>query len=472
MNKSNNYAYFNTKNSSGLKNNSGFKNNYNSGLKNKGNTLKNKSFEEPQGQLPEPQINMDLPTVTKEIEYLETLGFNDSHKGINPTFDKLLEKYKELSGTDYYQPPLPVPPVATLTSPPVALSYHNGKLYIAQAVDNRVQCLDIATGTITPVAGNGTRGFSERGSATSVALNDPRGVAVDDYGKVFIADTGNQRIRAVGDYGNGTLVAVVGTGERGFNRDGGPGRSVNLNNPLGLAVDNSGNLFIADTQNHRIRRMASDTGMITTVAGTGENSEFDENGNLIFNGDGGPATSARLNRPSGVAVDGSGNLFIADTLHGRIRRVAAGTGIITTVAGNGAGGFSGDGGPAIEASFTPAALDVDGSGNLFILTSGRIMRVDARTGIITTVAGNGTRTFSGDGGPATRAGLIAPLGVAVDNSGNIYIACTYDGRIRRVDARTKIIRTIAAISNPSSGGRRRRVRKTRKVKKSRRMRKN
>ncbi len=228
---------------------------------------------------------------------------------------------------------------------------------------------------------------------------------------------------------------MAGDGIFGFSGDGDPATSASLRDPFGVALDGAGNLFIADRFNQRIRRVDAATGIITTVAGDGPTGI----GAGGFSGDGGPATSASLNSPFGVAVDGAGNLFIADTLNNRIRKVDT-SGIITTVAGNGSFGFSGDGGPATSASLhEPFGVALDGSGNLFIADrfNQRIRRVDAATGIITTVAGDGPTGigaggFSGDGGPATSASLSFPFGVALDGSGNLFIADFSNSRIRKV----------------------------------------
>lgn len=211
----------------------------------------------------------------------------------------------------------------------------------------------------------------------------------------------------------GIVTTVAGNGVAGLAGDGGPATAASLRFPCGTAVDGSGNVFIADQSNNRIRRVSAG-GIITTFVGAGGAPGF---------GDGGPAASAYLSLPSGVALDASGNLFIADTGDYRIRKVSA-TGTITTVAGSGNYGFSGDGGPATLASLaSPRAVAVDGSGNLFIVDSdnGRIRKVSTG-GIITTVAGNGVAGYSGDGGPATAAALNGPSGVAVDASGNLFIA--------------------------------------------------
>jgi hypothetical protein len=219
---------------------------------------------------------------------------------------------------------------------------------------------------------------------------------------------------------NGIITTVAGNGNAAFSGDGGPATNASLYGPAWVAVDTSGNLFIADSDNCRVRRVDLN-GIITTVAGGGTN----------YPGDGGAATNASLNTPSAVAVDASGNLFIADTYDYLIRRVDT-NGIITTAAGNGVYGYSGDGGPATNASLGyPAGVAVSLSGNLFIAdpADSLIRMVDAN-GIITTVSGNLTQGFSGDGGPAADATLGSPAGLAVDVSGNLFLADTLNNRVR------------------------------------------
>jgi sugar lactone lactonase YvrE len=306
-----------------------------------------------------------------------------------------------------------------------------GNLFIVSQSLHRVFKVD-AGGTLTVAAGTGLQGFSgDGGPATSASLSLPFGVAVDGTGNLFIADTSNRRIRKVDP--SGTITTVAGNSLCCFSGDGGPATSALLRFPGGVAVDGIGNLFIADSGNARVLKVDS-SGIITTVAG---------NGSFGFSGDGGPATNALLFNPLGVAVDGAGNLFIADTSNRRIRKVDS-SGTITTVAGNGSDGFSGDGGPATSASLAdPWGVALGGAGNLFIADrdNRRIRRVDS-SGIITTVAGNGLSGFSGDGGLATSASLNFPVDVAVDGAGNLFIADTNNSRIRKVDS-NGIITTVA-----------------------------
>ena len=306
-----------------------------------------------------------------------------------------------------------------------------GNLFIADRNNNRIRKVD-TSGIITTVAGNGISGFSGDGApATSAGLALPNGVAVDGSGNFFIADRANQRIRKVDP--SGIITTVAGNGTLRFSGDGSPATSASLSGPNGVALDGAGNLFIGYQFNNRIRKVDT-SGIITTVAGDGFGG---------FSGDGGPATSASLREPFGVALDGAGNLFIADRRNHRIRKVDT-SGIITTVAGIGSFGFSGDGGPATSASLAnPAGVALDAAGNLFIAdgSNNRVRKVDT-SGIITTVAGNGSSGFSGDGGPATSANLGTPFGVALDGSGNLFISVQGNQRIRQVDA-SRIITTVA-----------------------------
>ncbi len=299
-----------------------------------------------------------------------------------------------------------------------------GNLFIADRQNYRLRKVS-PSGIITTVAGNGTgrRGWSnggpatDGGPATSSQLSWPQGVAADRTGNLFIADSGNHRIRKVS--AGGIITTVAGNGTQGFSGDGGPATSAQLSSPLGAAVDGAGNVFFVDFGNRRVRKVSS-SGIITTVAG---------NGTFGSSGDGGPATSAALggficNRAcGGLAVDGAGNVFIAEGESGRVRKVSS-NGIITTVAGGGSD-FPGDGGLATDAQLSPVGVTLDGTGNLFIADlgswPGRVRKVSP-SGIITTVAGGGLTGSSGDGGPATSAQLSFPYGLAVDGAGNLFIA--------------------------------------------------
>jgi sugar lactone lactonase YvrE len=302
-----------------------------------------------------------------------------------------------------------------------------GNLFIADYYSCRIRKVS-PSGIITTVAGPGSPsvGLGDGGSATSALLICPTGVAVDS-GSLFIVETNNNRIRKVSP--SGIITTVAGGGNSGLG-DGGSATSAQLYNPSGVAIDSTGNLFIADTENHRVRKVSS-SGVITTVAGGGEYGPYS-----------GPATSARLYNPSGVAIDSAGNLFIADTGNYSIRKVST-SGIITTIAGNGSGGYSGDDGSATSAQLnSPAGVAVDSVGNIFIADkyNNRIRKVSS--GIITTVVGNGTEGFSGDNGPATSAQLFNPNGVAIDSAGNLFIVDTRNNRIRKVSS-SGIITTIA-----------------------------
>jgi sugar lactone lactonase YvrE len=288
-----------------------------------------------------------------------------------------------------------------------------------------------AAQTITTVAGGAIAGFcGDGGPATSACLNGPKDVAVDGAGNVFVADTNNNRIRRVD--GSGTITTVAGNGTAGFCGDGGPATSACLDNPEAVAVDAAGNVFIADLSNNRIRRVDG-SGTITTVAG---------NGTAGFCGDGGPATSACLNNPTGVAVDSAGNLFIAEYYNARVRRVTT-AGVISTYAGTGSPAYCGDGGPAVSACVRPWQVAGDLAGNLYLADYGtaRVRKVDL-TGTITTVAGGAGSSYCGDGGPATSACLVGPQDVAVDPAGNLFIDDSVNKRIRKVDL-TATITTFA-----------------------------
>jgi trimeric autotransporter adhesin len=303
-------------------------------------------------------------------------------------------------------------------------------------------------GSLTRVAGTSYPGYSgDGGPAINAQVNTDNeeggayaGVAVDRDGNLYITDPLNFRVRRVSP--DGTISTVAGDGTSGYSSgllgDGGPATRARLSNPAGIAVDASGNLYIADPSDSRIRKISPD-GIISTVAGDGAQG---------FSGDGGPATSAHLKWPIGVAVDGAGNLYIGDSGNSRIRRID-GNGIISTMAGDGTPASSGDGGPAAKAQLNyPAFVAVDSGGNVYITTGDRVRWISP-DGVITTVAGDGTRGYSGDGGPAIDAPLSYSLGVAADGNGNLYIA---DGaRLRKV-SQAGVITTVAGNGKSYYGG--------------------
>jgi len=318
--------------------------------------------------------------------------------------------------------------------------------YVGYPVATKVALDYGSAGAISTAAGNGTYGYSgDGGPATSAEEAEPSDVVFDTAGNVYIAEWANSRIREI-SASTGDINTVAGDGTPGYSGDGGPATSAELYNPGGIAMDSSGNIYIADTNNYRIRKVTASTGIITTVAG---------NGTYGYSGDGGPATSAELAYPEKVALDGSGNIYIADSYNERIRKVTASTGVITTVAGNGTAGYSGDGGPATSAELSsPAGVALDSSGNIYIadLSNSRIRKVTVSTGVITTVAGNGTAGYSGDGGPATSAEIFFPFSVATDSGGNFYIADFDNCRIRLVTVASGTISTAAGDGTCGYGG--------------------
>jgi uncharacterized protein YjiK len=300
-----------------------------------------------------------------------------------------------------------------------------GDLYLVESEAHRVRKVD-PKGIIVTVAGNGESGDSgDGGPADQAQFNEPVGVATDLQGNIFIADRRSQRIREID--ASGRITAFAGGGNDSVLGDAGLATQATLRKPVGIATDFQGNVYIADYGDHRVRKVDGN-GIITTVAG---------NGTRGFSGDGGPAIFAKLDGPQEVAADALGNLYIADSDNNRIRKVD-GNGIITTVAGNGTQGFSGDGGTATKARLNlPGGLALDGEGDLYIADLGnqRIRKADAN-GVITTVAGNGTQGFSGDGGPAAQAQLQGlswlPFGLAIDGANRLYLADSGNNRIRRI----------------------------------------
>lgn len=352
-----------------------------------------------------------------------------------------------------------------------------GNMYIADGGDNRIRKVD-TSGNITTYAGNGTAGYSgDGGPALAASMNGPGRLAIDAAGNLYIAEGGNAIIRKVDASGNISTVAGNGTicrqpappgSELGqvycYTGDGGPAISASLGQLSGVALDGADDVYISDSGNNLILRVDAVTGTITTMAGNGticyntpptatgplSNTCFSGPGGMATSGDGGLATSATLFQPQGIVLDGAGNLYIADQGNSRIREVSGG--IITTVAGNGTYGYSGDGGPATNASFyQPPCVTVDAYGNLFMAdTSNQRARKVGTNGTITTVAGNGTANYSGDGGPATNAAFYAPACLAVDAYGDLFISDSSGGYVRKVVIQGPAI--LINTSNPKVAG--------------------
>jgi NHL repeat len=322
--------------------------------------------------------------------------------------------------------------LASLASPYSATIDWFGNLFYADFGSNRIRRIS-PCGVITTVAGDGVPGFSgDGGPAAAAELMSPSAAASDLRGNVYISDTFNHRIRKVDP--RGIITTVAGTDDRGYNGDDKPATKATLWYPAGIAVDTQGDIYIADLGNNRVRKV-DPRGIITTLAGEGDEGSA---------GDGGPATQALLDGPFGVAVDRAGDVYIADTDGQRIRKVDP-RGIITTVAGTGQRGFSGDGGPATKATLnSPRGIAVDSAGNLYITDRGneRIRKVDTK-GVITTLAGTGAGGFSGDNGPAGAAKLASPDGsVGIDTQGNVFIADRGNNRIRAVVPQSRKITTL------------------------------
>lgn len=295
----------------------------------------------------------------------------------------------------------------------------------------------------TVIAGrDAASGFAgEGGLATSALLNSPWGIAVDSDGNLYIADRENKRIRKV-DKATNIITTVAGGIQGGVPRDSVPATSTRLRDPVGIALDPEGHLYIADRMDNIIYKVDATTNIITFFAGTGDEG---------FSGDDGMAIHGTLNGPWTIAISPDGHVYIADTDNFRIRKVDAVTNIISTVVGTGEGGYSGDDSLAINAKINrPTGLSFDQDGNLYFsdMDNARIRKLDVATNIITTVVGTGEIGFSGDGAAAINAQLNLPSGIAIDSNDNIFIADRSNDSIRRVDASSGDITSFS--TNPDS----------------------
>ena len=302
-----------------------------------------------------------------------------------------------------------------------------GNFYVADSGNNRIRLVNAATGIISTVAGVGSpSSANDGGPALNAGISNPGALLLDGAGDLYIADSSNHAIRKL-SLATGKLTTVAGQlNQQGYSGDGGPATAATLNTPEGLAFDLNGNLLIADTKNHAVRKVDNQTGLISTYAGT----------QAGFAGDGGLATAAMLNGPWGLATDVLGNLFIADLNNNRIRKVSN-NGTITTVVGDGTSNVAVDGQIGTATSISnPAAVAVDVAGNLYVADSGHnvVRKLNAATGLMWAVAGTSNPVFAGDGAPATLAGLYGPYALTLDSAGNLYIADIFHHRIREVEA--------------------------------------
>jgi len=299
-----------------------------------------------------------------------------------------------------------------------------GNLFVAEAKSHTVRRVDKASGVVTTVAGNGESGYSgDGGPGNQATMQEPYSLQVDGNGDVYVVDRLNAVVRKV-DGSTGIITTVAGTGEVGYSGDGGPGNQAMLREPNDCFLDGKGGLLIADIQDQRIRRLDLASGIITTIAGNGEKER---------SGDGKPALDASFLGSRAVCMDSKGNTYVAEREGNGVRKIDA-NGIMSTVAGTGERGYEGDGGPALTATWgSPKALRCDAQDNIVVVdTENHAIRVvNADTGIVTTIAG-GRLGGEGDGGPATEAAMDRPHGCGIDDQGNIFVADSNNHRVRVV----------------------------------------
>ena len=321
-----------------------------------------------------------------------------------------------------------------MTALTTALLHSNGKVPIDQS--SRILSDGLEKFIVT-VGGTGSPGYNgDEIAATITQIDQPHGISVDGKGNVYFSSQLNHRVRKV-TASTGIITTIAGTGSAGYNGDVIMASSAQLNNPHGVAVDGPGNVYLTDLLNQRVRKVTASTGIITTIAGTGSAG---------YNGDGIVASNAQLYYPHEVAVDVLGNVYISDTYNHRVRKVTVSTGIISTIAGTGQLGYSGDGIMAARAKLnSPNNVAADVSGNIYITDTNnhRVRKVTVSTGIISTIAGTGYGGYNGDGIMATSAKLYRPEGIAINGSGDVYIADTYNYRIR-------LLTSVSPTASPST----------------------
>ena len=328
--------------------------------------------------------------------------------------------------------------LATLNGPSGVALDSNNNLYFTDNANWVVRMIN-SRGIISTIAGNNTFGYGgDGGPATNAAIWTPTYLKVAKNGDIYIVELEDERIRKVTTSGN--ISTVAGYGGYGYYGDGGPAIDASFTNIYDIALDSSENIYIADAGDNVIRKITNSTGIINYIAGDGFGAAHGYGfGYGGYSGDGGSATLAELNTPCGVAIDDSGYIYIADTWNSVVRKINP-TGIITTIAGNGIAGYSGDGGQASASSLNhPGAIAVDKNGNIYLSDSyySRIRKIN-KSGIITTIAGNGSISYGGDNGPATAAG-INPTSIAVDLCHNLYIADQSNSRIRKISGISGIV---------------------------------